>query len=127
MTYLDLAPAIAALRSRPEDFELSHDSLHHLRSRHRFHFAGEDDMRIDAICDGSQLRASREQAKAFHGAYREWRASYWRSVEINREFAAHFAPPPLWQRLAIGLLERLTRPSPAKASALRTAPLQPVA
>lgn len=128
MTYLDLAPAIAAIRSRPEEFEFVHDSLHHVRSRHRFHFVGEDDVRIDAACDCSLLRASREQAKAFHSAYREWHASYWRRVEINREFASHFAPPPLWRRLAIRLLERLlSPPRSAKPSALKAAaPLQPV-
>jgi hypothetical protein len=128
MTYLDLAPAIAALRSRPEEFELFHDSLHHLRSRHRFHFVSEDDVRIDAVCDCSLLRASREQARAFHSAYREWRVSYWRSVEINREFASHFDPPPLWRRLATWLLGRLlSQPSAAKSSPLKTAtPLQPV-
>ena len=126
MTYLDLAPAISALRSRPEDFELSHDSLHHLRSRHRFHFVSEDDVRIDALCDCSQLRASREQARAFHSAYREWRASYWRSVEINREFATHFEPPSLWRRLAIWLLKRLSQPAPERHSAKASPSLQPV-
>ncbi len=128
MTYLDLAPAIAAIRSRPEEFEFSHDSLHHLHSRHRFHFIGEDDVRIDAACDCSLLRASREQAKAFHDAYREWRASYWRPVEVNREFASHFDPPPLWRRLAIWLLRRLlSGPLSASRSPLKTAtPLQPV-
>ncbi len=127
MTYLDLAPAISALRSRPEEFEFSHDSLHHLRSRHRFHFVSEDDVRIDAACDCAQLRASREQARALHGAYREWRASYWRSVEINREFASHFEPPPLWRRWAIWLLKRLSQPTRDRHSLLKTPPsLQPI-
>src|SRR5687768_14516542 len=93
MTYLDLAPAIAAIRSRPEEFEISHDSLYHRRSRHRFNFLGEDDVRIEAACDCSLLRASSEQARAFHAAYRAWHASYWRPMAINREFASHFAPP----------------------------------
>ena len=35
MTYLDLAPAITALRARPEEFEFSNDTLYHPRSRHR--------------------------------------------------------------------------------------------
>lgn len=127
MTYLDLAPAISALRSRPEDFEFSHDSLYHLRSRHRFHFVSEGDVRIDAACDCAQLRASREQAKALHGAYREWRASYWRSVEINREFASHFEPLPLWRRVAIGLLKRLSQPKPERHSPRKSVPsFQPV-
>ena len=131
MTYLDLAPAITALRSRPEEFEFSNDTLHHLRSRHRFRFVDEDDVRIDAVCDCALLRARPEQAKAFHAAYREWHASYWRPVEINREFASHFEPPPLWRRLAVWLLERLTQPPSASPATLKptlktAGPLQPV-
>ena len=128
MTYLELAPAITAIRSRPEEFEFSNDTLHHLRSRHRFHFVSDDDVQIQAACDCSTLRASPEQTKVFHTAYREWHASYWRPLEINREFASHFAPPSVWRRLAIGLLRRLlSGPQPAKSSSVQTAlPLQPV-
>ncbi len=128
MTYLELAPAITAIRSRPEEFEFSHDTLHHLRSRHFFRFVGDDDVQIEAACDCSILRARPEQAKAFHAAYREWHASYWRPLEINREFAAHFEPPSPWRRLAIWLLRRLiSSPQRAKSSSLATAaPLQPV-
>lgn len=117
MTYLDLAPAIAAIRSRPEEFDFSHDMLHHRRSRHSFRFLSEDEVRIDAVCDCSLLRARPEQAKAFHTAFREWHSSYWRPREINREFASHFGPPPLWRRLAIWLLQRLLSlpPSPPEA------------
>jgi len=128
MTYLELAPAITALRSRPEEFEFSNDTLHHARSRHRFHFVSADDVQIHADCDCSFLRASREQTKVFHAAYREWYVSYWRPLEINREFASHFAPPSLWRRLAIRLLRRLLSwPQPGRQPALQTAlPLQPV-
>jgi len=127
MTYLELAPAITAIRSRPEEFEFSNNTLHHLNSRHRFHFASEDDVQIYALCDCSILRASPDQARAFHAAYREWHASYWRPLEINREFASHFAPPPLWRRLAIWLLRRLLSwPQPAKSSIETALPLQPV-
>ena len=97
MTYLELAPAISALRSRPEEFEFSNNALYHLRSRHSFHFVGDDDLLIHAACDCASLRASPQQTKAFHQAYRAWHAAYWRPLEINREFAAHFAPPPLWR------------------------------
>jgi hypothetical protein len=107
MPYLELAPAITAIRSRPEEFEFSNNTLHHLTSRHRFRFLGEDELQIDAVCDCSTLRASPEQARAFHTAYREWYASYWRPLEINREFASHFAPPTLARRLIIWLLRRL--------------------
>jgi hypothetical protein len=126
MAYLDLAPAIAAIRSRPEEFEFSNDALHHLGSRHRFHFLGDDDVRIDAACDCSLLRARPEQAKAFHAAYNDWQASYWRPLQINREFASHFEPLPPWRRVAIRLLRwlltapRAPRPSPVQVpTALR--------
>lgn len=127
MTTLDLTPAIAALRARPEEFELSDDTLRHPRSRHAFRKVGEDDVQIDAFCDCALLRASPQQARAFRAAWRDWQASYWRVREINREFAAHFAPPALWRRLAIALLHRLStapdRAPAAKAPALR--PVQP--
>lgn len=127
MTYLELAPAITAIRSRPEEFEFSNDTLHHVRSRHRFRFTSEDEVQIHADCDCSFLRASREQTRVFHAAYREWHASYWRPLQINREFASHFAPPPAWRRLAIWLLRRLLSwPEPARSPSLQTSlPLQP--
>ena len=104
MTYLDLAPAIAALGSRPEEFEFSNGSLHHLTSRHLFRFQSEDEVQIHALCDCSLLRVRPEQARALHAAYRQWHATYWRPLEINREFAAHFTSPPAWRRLAARLL-----------------------
>jgi hypothetical protein len=127
MTYLELAPAITAIRSRPEEFEFSNNTLHHLNSQHRFHFVGEGDVQIHALCDCSTLRASPDQAREFHAAYREWHASYWRPLEITREFASHFAPPPLWRRLAIWLLRRLLSwPQAPKSSIDTSLPLQPV-
>src|SRR5260370_11241879 len=84
MAYLELSPAIAALRARPEEFELSDDTLHHLRSRHRFRFLSEDSVEIHADCGCSVLKASQEQTKVFHAAYREWHASSWRPLELQR-------------------------------------------
>ena len=125
--YLELAPAITALRSRPQEFEFSHGTLHHLPSRHRFRFESESDLRIEAICDCSLLRAKPEQARALHQAYREWRDSYWRGIEVNRAFAGHFEAPPLWRRAAISLLQRLLAMPPASAVGSKApAPLQPV-
>jgi len=124
MAYLDLAPAITTIRSRPEDFEFSNNTLHHLSSRHRFRFSSDGDVQVDAACDCSMLRISREQGKAFHAAYREWYATYWRPIEINREFASHFCPPSLWQRLAMRFLKyllsrpRSTKPASAQVSLL---------
>jgi hypothetical protein len=127
MAYLELAPAISAIRSRPEEFEFSHNTLHHLTSRHRFRFLSEDDVRVEAACDCALLRASPEQSRLFHKAYSEWHASYWRPLEINREFAAHFAPPSLLRRAAIWLLRRMLSWTPSsKPSSLQAPlPLQP--
>ena len=120
MSYLELSPAIAALRARPEEFEFSNDTLHHPSSRHRFRFLREDCVEIHADCGCALLKASRKQTKAFHAAYREWHASYWRPLEINREFASHFEPV-LWRRAAIWLLRSLlTMPRAPKWSSVRT-------
>jgi hypothetical protein len=62
MAYLELSPAIAALRVRPEEFEFSNDTLHHLGSRHRFRFLSEDSVEIHADCGCAILKASKEQA-----------------------------------------------------------------
>jgi len=114
MTYLELSPAIAALRSRPEEFELRDNALHHLGSRHSFRFLDEDEVRIDAACGCAHLRASREQSRALHEAFRDWRASYWQPLVINREFAGHFEPPGVVRGMLIALLLRLIawRPAP---------------
>lgn len=121
MAYLELSPVIAALRTQPEEFEFSDDALYHPSSRHRFRFRSEDSVEIYADCGCATLKASREQTKAFHAAYLEWHASYWRPLEINREFASHFELT-LWRRVAIRLLRRLlTLPRLAKPSSARTA------
>ena len=126
MTTLDLAPAITALRARPEEFEFVDDTLWHPRSRHRFRFDSEGNVQIDALRDCALLRAHPEQAKAFHSAYQDWHAGYWRPLQINREFAAHFGPPPLWRRAALWLLQRLlSGPKETKPFPTSVAPLQP--
>src|SRR5437899_11895455 len=117
MAHLDLGPAIAAIRALPEEFEFSGDNLRHLPSRHMFRFEDEGDVQIHADCNCAMLRASREQARIFHGAFKQWHEAYWRPVEINREFASHFEPPSLWRRLAIRLLTYLVSRPPAAISA----------
>ena len=119
MTYLELAPAITALRSRPAEFELRDNALHHFGSRHSFRFSSPDEVRIEAFCDCSQLRATPRQSRELHDAFQQWQVSYWRPLQINREFAEHFAPPGLIRRAMIGLLRYLIawRPAP------RTAPI----
>ena len=127
MTYLELAPVITTLRSRPEEFEFFGGMLHHVPSRHSFRFINDDDVEIHAACDCATLRASPVQARAFQSAYREWLSSYWRPLEINREFASHFAPV-WWQQVAHWLLRRLlSRPQRGKAAPVEAAlPFQPV-
>jgi hypothetical protein len=109
MAYLDVSPMISSLRSSPETFEFSRGSLHHIPSRHRFQFDGKGQVRVDAHCNCACLMVSKEQETNLYQAFNEWRASYWRPLEINRQFAAHFAPPPAWRRILIALTERLHR------------------
>ena len=126
MVYLDLAPAISALRSRPEEFEFTDERLHHVGSRHSFRFLKDDEVRIEAACDCSLLRASVEQSRELHSVFRQWHASYWQPLEINREFAAHFAPPGLLRRLAMRLLRFLIawRPEPKQVPIEAMLPLR---
>lgn len=119
MAYLELSPAIAALRAQPEEFEFSNGTLNHPGSRHQFRFPSEDSVEIHADCGCALLKASPEQATLFHAAYRDWHASYWRPLEINREFAAHFEPT-LWRRAAIWLLRRLLATPRMKAAVHQT-------
>src|SRR5260370_40129871 len=97
MAILDLSPAITAIRARPEEFEFSGNSLHHVRSRHMFHFLDDGDVQIYADCNCATLRASLEQSRVFHTAFKEWRATYWRGGGIKRRVSPPFAPPPLWR------------------------------
>jgi hypothetical protein len=117
MTYLELSPAITALRTRPEEFEFRDNGLHHLGSRHTFRFLSDDEVRIEAVCDCSLLRARPEQSRALREAFRQWHATYWRPLEINREFAEHFAPPGFVRRTLMALLRWLIawRPAPRPA------------
>ena len=115
MAYLDLSPAITALRARPEEFEFTNDTLYHLGSRHGFRFSSEDNVAIHADCGCALLKASQEQTRLLHAAYSEWHASYWRPLEINRGFASHFELP-LWRRAAIWLLRRLLATPRMKAA-----------
>jgi hypothetical protein len=109
MVYLDVNPMITALRANPETFEFGNNSLYHIPSRHSFRFSQDGHVRLDAHCDCAFLAVSREQEPALFQAYNDWRVNYWRSVEINRQFAAHFDPPSGWRRLLLALTERLHR------------------
>ena len=122
MVYLDLGPAITAIRARPDEFEFSGNTLFHPRSRHSFYFPDDGDIRVQADCNCSTLQTSSEQSKIFKAAYKEWHSTYWRAVEINREFASHFEPPGLWRRLGVRLLKYLlSRPLYSSAASTKSA------
>jgi hypothetical protein len=121
MIYLDLGPAITAIRARPEEFEFSGDTLYHPRSRHSFCFLNNGDVQVHANCDCSTLPTSNEQSKIFQAAYEKWHTTYWRPLEINREFASHFQPPGFWRRLVVKLLTYLlSRPSSPPPSSIKS-------
>ena len=108
MSYLDVAPLITALRNTPEEFELSSGWLCHVRSWHSFRVGPEDRVEIRAACNCVLLAVRPEQEREFAGCFREWQAAYWRPLQINREFAAHFRPRASWRRTLLRLTVRLT-------------------
>ncbi|MFO1058262.1 MAG: hypothetical protein U1E53_15000 [Dongiaceae bacterium] len=99
MAYLDISPTIAALRARPDEFDLVRGWLRHTPSNHRFKVDPRGDVQLEAGCDCVMLSVSRQQGRELHATFQEWRQGYWRAVEINRQFAAHFRPPGLLRRL----------------------------
>lgn len=107
MVCLDLNPAITALRARPEEFEFSGNSLHHIPSRHKFYFQNDGNIAVVADCGCSTLQTSRAQAEVFHAEYKDWLATYWHATQINRQFASHFEPLSLWRRLLLKLIKYL--------------------
>jgi hypothetical protein len=109
MSYLDLSPMIAALRTRPCDFEMQQGWLHHIPSRHRFKVDREGSVRVEARCDCAMLAVRREQGRELWDAFQQWHSGYWRAVEINKEFASHFRAPTIWRRLCRQLVRRMRR------------------
>jgi hypothetical protein len=110
--FLDVGPMIAALRTRPADFEMDGSWLHHFPSHHRFKIDQEGDVKIDATCDCAFLHVRREQGHELWHAFQIWRSAYWQPTLINREFARHFRAPNLWQRLYRGLRLKVYRAFP---------------
>jgi hypothetical protein len=100
---------IAALRDTPDEFELTGCWLHHMRSRHSFRFGPDDDVEIGATCDCTLLEVSAQQKRELANAYKGWESHYWRPLQINREFASHFGPRPVWRQILIALTGRLHR------------------
>jgi len=113
--YLNVNPMMVALRTAPEQFELADGWLHHIPSRHSFRFGPNDAIEIRAACDCALLLVQPEQQRQLADCYRQWRAVYWRPLQINREFARHFVPQSWWRRALIEaagrLQRRLLRPS----------------
>lgn len=109
MDYLNVSPMISALQDCPETFTFERGELCHLPSRHRFLFDSQRHVMVDAKCACSSLRVSAEQEGALYDAYQQWRTNYWRAIEINREFEAHFAPPSLFRSWLIGFTGWLHR------------------
>lgn len=109
MQYLDASPMMVALRTAPEEFELTDGWLHHTPSRHRFRFGPNATIEIRAECDCALLAVQPAQRRELTDCFRQWRAIHWRAIEINREFARHFAPTPWWRRVLIDMTGRLHR------------------
>jgi hypothetical protein len=110
MSYLDVSPMITALRTSPDTFEFTRGGqLHHIPSQHRFQFDSSGQVRLDAQCSCSTLRVRDEQQAPLFQAFNEWRASYWRPLEINRQFAEHFDPPTGLRKFLLWLTARLHR------------------
>jgi hypothetical protein len=106
MTYLDVNPMITALGTNPDHFAFSRGSLQHIPSGHRFAFNPKGQVRIDAQCACSDLEVRKDQEEELFQAFSDWRQNYWRPLEINRQFAAHFTLP-LWRRVLLALTRRL--------------------
>jgi hypothetical protein len=109
MSFLDLDPIIAALRTRPTDFEMDGKWLHHFPSHHRFKVDQKGSVRLDARCDCALLRARREQGQELWNAFQIWHSAYWRPIEINEKFAREFGSPNIWQRFYRDLRARVRR------------------
>jgi hypothetical protein len=103
MAYLDVSPMMAALRTMPEEFELNHGWLQHIPTRHSFRFDPDGQVLLRADCNCAQMAIKAEQEKELSACFLEWQAQYWRPLQINREFASHFAPRSLPRRILIRL------------------------
>ena len=108
MSTLDVSPMLVALRTSPEQFEVSQGWLHHIPSRHDFRFDPEDNVRIRAECNCAYLTVSHEQGQELAAHYRDWQTRYWQPLLINREFASHFRYSP-FRKMLIDLVEALHR------------------
>ena len=109
MQYLNVSPMMVALRTTPEEFELTDGWLHHIPSRHSFRFGPSDAIEIRAACNCALLGVRPEQQRALTDSFRQWRVIYWRPLEINREFSRHFVSKSGWRRALIDVTGRIHR------------------
>lgn len=107
MPYLDVTPMMSALRKAPGEFELSGGWLTHVGSWHSFRFGPGDQVEIRAACNCSLLAIRPDQLPELSRRFREWEGDYWRPLQINQEFASHFARQPGLRRVLIALTGRL--------------------
>ncbi len=107
MPYLDINPMIIALRTTPDEFELADGLLNHTRSSHCFRFDLNDGVELRAACNCTLLAIRPEQRRELTMCFREWESSYWRPLQINREFASHFSRKHGLRQMLIVLTGRL--------------------
>jgi hypothetical protein len=109
MAYLDLSPMLAAMRTRPDEFDMQGSFFRHRPSHHLLNFDGWGNARLHTGCDCATLDISRAQSDEMKAALAAWKVMYWeprlariqaekRAAKINRKFAAHFRVS-LWRRL----------------------------
>lgn len=118
MTYLDVSPMVWSFRAAPEDFDMKGPWLRHKPSRHCFRFEPDGHVTLRAGCDCAYLAIRPEQESELKKSHQEWIASYWRPLEINREFASHFRPRSALRRWALkvtGAIARRLRGDPLGA------------
>jgi hypothetical protein len=109
MAYLDISPMIVSLRTTPDEFDWHRGSLRHNPSGHDFQFDPQGNVRIAARCDCSLLAVRQEQGQELWHAFNAWQASYWRPLQINKEFASHFRPRSRIRKFLIDLTARWNR------------------
>jgi len=125
MAYLDVSPMIVALRTSPSDFEMKRGWLRHFPSRHEFKFDSEGNVRLHARCDCAMLAVRREQGLQLWQTFQQWHVSYWRPLEINKEFASHFRKPNPLTRALRNMIAKIRRAALLRSedrAAARSAP-----
>jgi hypothetical protein len=107
MPYLDVSPMMSALRRTPHEFEFAGGWLNHIGSSHSFRFGPGEHVEIRAACNCSLLAVRPDQLPELSKCFREWDNEYWRPLQINREFASHFAGRSALRRTLIALTGQL--------------------